>query len=599
MTKVLVAVHGIGDQIGYATAQSVVSQVGAYYDIAAAVPLGRFYSADGPRSGRPVPTLMAPPQDPKQFGGIGFAEVYWAEVPRRIVKAGHILEETKRWARTVSGRLALHAMQKGAAMPPREQRRLTSVLDEMIETVAVLERLNFVLAKMGLLKFNLNELLTDFLGDVQIVVDFQSYRNEILTSFGDVMREALNLDPSGDVELHLIAHSEGTVLTFMALLTALADPEKHDWIRKVKGVMTIGSPIEVHHLLWPELWQGLRPHDSLAPLDITWNNYYDYGDPIAYGLESTTAWLKERGFDKHLRLTQTAFGRSYLPGKAHVDYWEDNQVFAHFIGNVVKPAEPCPRPVSTRAPQSKWLAIAVSYAVPQLIIVGLLFAATYFLYRPVAGALHADLPPMKVARDVLGIGLLLLGVTAAARIPRLTSKWRWWLVAAVLLIASMAAYQALVIDTSRVALGRMFVESGSLRNGPPTDVDVMRATAGVQIVAAMLALLSGVLASWWPKRSVRFLPILGVCAATALIVGLLFRLDAMSALWPIVLGGAAFLYLWWLATLMFDLVFIWHRYIRHSVAVDSIVEITKQGYVPSKFEARIAKRRVARTRRQH
>jgi len=32
------------------------------------------------------------------------------------------------------------------------------------------------------------------------------------------------------------------------------------------------------------------------------------------------------------------------------------------------------------------------------------------------------------------------------------------------------------------------------------------------------------------------------------------------------LSGAGFLYLWWLAILVFDLVFIWHRYIRQSMA---------------------------------
>jgi len=34
-----------------------------------------------------------------------------------------------------------------------------------------------------------------------------------------------------------------------------------------------------------------------------------------------------------------------------------------------------------------------------------------------------------------------------------------------------------------------------------------------------------------------------------------------------VLASAAFLYLWRLGALVFDLVFIWHRYIRHSGAL--------------------------------
>ena len=44
-TKILVAVHGIGDQIGYETVQSVATRIGAYYGIAPALPLGRFYPA--------------------------------------------------------------------------------------------------------------------------------------------------------------------------------------------------------------------------------------------------------------------------------------------------------------------------------------------------------------------------------------------------------------------------------------------------------------------------------------------------------------------------------------------------------------------------
>jgi len=38
-------------------------------------------------------------------------------------------------------------------------------------------------------------------------------------------------------------------------------------------------------------------------------------------------------------------------------------------------------------------------------------------------------------------------------------------------------------------------------------------------------------------------------------------------LWPVFLAGAMFLYLWWLVALIFDLVFVWHRYIRMSVPI--------------------------------
>jgi hypothetical protein len=48
-----------------------------------------------------------------------------------------------------------------------------------------------------------------------------------------------------------------------------------------------------------------------------------------------------------------------------------------------------------------------------------------------------------------------------------------------------------------------------------------------------------------------------------------------NRLWPLFLAGAAFVYLWWLALLLFDLVFAWHRYIRNSVAHDYLYALRK------------------------
>ena len=48
--------------------------------------------------------------------------------------------------------------------------------------------------------------------------------------------------------------------------------------------------------------------------------------------------------------------------------------------------------------------------------------------------------------------------------------------------------------------------------------------------------------------------------------------------------------LWWIATLFFDLVFVWHRYVRHSAALESVAQIADQGYVPTKFEKARQKR---------
>ena len=53
--------------------------------------------------------------------------------------------------------------------------------------------------------------------------------------------------------------------------------------------------------------------------------------------------------------------------------------------------------------------------------------------------------------------------------------------------------------------------------------------------------------------------------------GIGYTIESMKG-WPVILAGTAFLYLWWLAALTFDLAFIWHYYIRHSVAQEYVEE---------------------------
>jgi hypothetical protein len=48
---------------------------------------------------------------------------------------------------------------------------------------------------------------------------------------------------------------------------------------------------------------------------------------------------------------------------------------------------------------------------------------------------------------------------------------------------------------------------------------------------------------------------------------------AAMTLWPAFSAGGIFLYLWWLAALIFDLSFVWHRYIRRNVALSHMDEI--------------------------
>jgi hypothetical protein len=47
---------------------------------------------------------------------------------------------------------------------------------------------------------------------------------------------------------------------------------------------------------------------------------------------------------------------------------------------------------------------------------------------------------------------------------------------------------------------------------------------------------------------------------------------ALGPIWPVVVAGAGFLYVWWLAIITFDLTFVWHLYIRSSGALRYIEE---------------------------
>jgi hypothetical protein len=47
---------------------------------------------------------------------------------------------------------------------------------------------------------------------------------------------------------------------------------------------------------------------------------------------------------------------------------------------------------------------------------------------------------------------------------------------------------------------------------------------------------------------------------------------------PVLIGGAVFVYLWWLSVLVFDLTFIWHQYIRNSLALRRMQECFNNSY---------------------
>jgi hypothetical protein len=631
--KVIVAVHGIGDQFSYATVQSAAYQFCNYYEVPAAIPLGRFHSHLQKIQENGAFFWGTPPDPPVK--DLGFAEVYWAGIPREQVKLGYILEESKRWARTVVERFRAHAKEADMEMPKETYSLINTVLEEMIETIAILQRLTFLAEKAGIFKFDLNGLLVSYLGDVQLVTEFAVFRGDILAEFNKVMQAIMV--KNGDADIYIIAHSEGTVVSFKGLLNAMCDksntmrdeppevsiqvkdvegcmtigsptdkqsekndvkfkgllntqsvkpPDDYNWIKNVRGFMTIGSPIDKHIILWPELWEDVKTPDpdlkkEMSKNKIPWRNYYDFGDPVGFDLETARGWMRENKWE-HFEFESgkqhdIGFSRYLFPGKAHVDYWQDEEVFNHFIQTVVERDAPPPssqeeiekqRVKAERATDfanhpTKWLSRIVSNTVPYLLIFAILLLAVFFIYKASVGLTEGDPDARVTAGNILGLATLLYGVTVVSRVPRLTNVMKWRLIAIGLFILSMALYVLfncwLITEAEDSPGYDFFANKLSLGN--------FFGRFGALYIAVLVAILVRVINKIWPERKFQMWPLLllGV-AGTIALLWIHFPEGGTrdKPIWPLFLALAGFLYLWWLAALMFDLVFAWQRYIRYA-----------------------------------
>ena len=132
-------------------------------------------------------------------------------------------------------------------------------------------------------------------------------------------------------EIYIVAHSEGTVVSWRSLMLAAAAQPQPAWLKEVQGFVTLGSPIDKHHLFWNQNFPRDVPTEQNDK--IRWWNFWDYSDPVGHSLEGIFgAAAKNNQFE---RVYDAGFARYPVPGVAHVDYWQDPNIYHRIIQEVM------------------------------------------------------------------------------------------------------------------------------------------------------------------------------------------------------------------------------------------------------------------------
>ena len=93
----------------------------------------------------------------------------------------------------------------------------------------------------------------------------------------------------------------------------------------------------------------------------------------------------------------------------------------------------------------------------------------------------------------------------------------------------------------------------------------------------MIGLLSFLVSEIWPELGMLPLVGCGTIAASMVMYHAIEVSRESPALWAILAATAAFFLMWKLAASLFDLTFIWHRYIRGDAGMNALRLIRNDG----------------------
>jgi hypothetical protein len=244
-------------------------------------------------------------------------------------------------------------------------------------------------------------------------------------------------------------------------------------------------------------------------------------------------------------------------------------VFRHFIRTVVDdpPAKvtskPAPRQDTVAVPRTKLASWMTSWILPYVGVVALLFLGAFVLYKAVTTAIDPEgwtYSSVQIAKGVAGLAILLFGVTVGARVPRLTRSLPWRLLGFSITVLSTAVYVLSWTDVKTLTSPALWTPGGSLN-----------VVFGMGIVVAV-----GVIGVFRPNWGAKPMIALGAIAVAVTLIWILKDVENSGPAWPVVIAAVAFLYLWWLAALLFDLVVVWHLYIRSSLVNRQLKAMTRK-----------------------
>jgi hypothetical protein len=299
MSKALLIVHGIGEQLLGQTTEKLVSGLDAAF--------GQRLAVTRDARGHAVAVAV-------DGATVEFHEVFWADLLTREKNRGTLTWATMptlvwhpllcrrakllssveypallvlAWlALTLPASLLAYPMALGAralVQPFDEERQKR--LRERVRGQRFLER---VKATADAAAHDETILEATFEG---VVADIPSYMNsvargsgvafEVLARFHDVMRAVRGRHN----DIYVLAHSLGTVVAYHAL-TGMGQPAGDPPYAPVR-LFTIGSPLEKIRFFWPWTVRGTRP--SAHP-EFRWTNFYHRMDAVSGSLRRFTAW---------------------------------------------------------------------------------------------------------------------------------------------------------------------------------------------------------------------------------------------------------------------------------------------------------------------